>query len=145
MEYSARAPRAEQRADHVGFPLAFFMISLLTLVMLKIAPSGDPTSPYSVWGWRIPFFVGGLISLAFVVYFARQVEESEVFEPEGGAIRRRSRSWSRPTRAGTRPGVRADDRGLARLNTAIVILPEMRKDTVGLSHEGVAGAESRRS
>ena len=53
--------------------------------MLQIAPSGGPTSPYSVWGWRIPFFIGGLIALSFVVYFSRQVEESEVFEAEGGS------------------------------------------------------------
>ena len=69
----------------VGFPLAFFTISGLTLLMLQIAPSGGPSSPYSVWGWRIPFFIGGLIALAFVVYFSRQVDESEVFEAEGGS------------------------------------------------------------
>jgi MFS family permease len=85
MEYSPKEKRG-QNSERImtGFPLAFFAISGLTLLVLQIAPSGDPSSPYSVWGWRIPFFIGGLLALSFVVYFARHVDESEVFEETGG-------------------------------------------------------------
>ena len=51
MEYSPKDRRGPNRAKIMtGFPLAYFTISGLTLLVLQIAPSGDPTSAYSVWG-----------------------------------------------------------------------------------------------
>jgi MFS family permease len=44
-----------------------------------ITPAGGPHSPYVQWGWRIPFFVGAILSLWFLLYF-RKVEESALFE-----------------------------------------------------------------
>ena len=83
-----------------GFPLAYVAISALTLIMLQIAPAGDPSSAYSTWGWRIPFFIGGLLAAAFVCLFSRQVEESEIFEAEADEEpTRRSSSCSRATRS----------------------------------------------
>jgi MFS family permease len=86
MEYSPKGMRGVNSAKvMLGFPVAYVTISALTLLMLQIAPSGGPDSPYSTWGWRIPFFVGGALAAAFVVYFSRQVQESEVFEEAGAA------------------------------------------------------------
>jgi MFS family permease len=90
-EYTAAGPLAMESAPKekrglygavimTGFPMAFVAMSLLTLLMLQIAPAGDLQSPYVQWGWRIPFFIGGLLSLCFCVYFARNVEESELFQ-----------------------------------------------------------------
>ena len=135
MEYSPKERRGQNSARiMVGFPLAFFTISGLTLIMLQIAPSGDPSAPYSVWGWRIPFFVGGLIALAFVVYFARQVEESEVFEAEGGSEEAPVKQLLARDTIGHFAQVFVLMTGFwLSLNTVTAILPELLKDTVGLS------------
>jgi MFS family permease len=137
MEYSPKERRGQNSARiMVGFPLAFFTISGLTLLVLQIAPSndGDPGSPYSVWGWRIPFFVGGLIALAFVWYFARHVEESEVFEAEGGSDEAPvKRLFSRET-IGHFAQVFVLMTGFwLSLNTVVAVLPELLKDPIGLS------------
>jgi len=135
MEYSPKERRGQNSARiMVGFPLAFFTISGLTLIMLQIAPSGDPSAPYSVWGWRIPFFVGGLIALAFVVYFARQVDESEVFEAEGGGDEAPVKQLLARDTIGHFAQVFVLMTGFwLSLNTVTAILPELLKDTVGLS------------
>jgi MFS family permease len=81
MEYSKKDKRGINSGRvMLGFPAAYVTISALTLLMLQIAPQGGPDSAYSTWGWRIPFFIGGLLAAAFVVYFSRQVQESEIFE-----------------------------------------------------------------
>jgi MFS family permease len=64
----------------MGFPISYCAISLVTFVMLRIAHSGGPTSPYSQWGWRIPFVVGALLCAVFCVYYARTVKESETWQ-----------------------------------------------------------------
>jgi len=85
MEYSPKEKRGLNGGlIMTGFPLAYVAVALITLIMLQIAPAGDVDSAYVQWGWRIPFFLGGLMALAFVVYFLRSVKESEVFE-EGGS------------------------------------------------------------
>ena len=61
-------------------PAALCVISGLTLVLLQIFPAGAPDSPYAVWGWRIPFVIGALLAVAFLVYFVRNVPESEAWE-----------------------------------------------------------------
>ena len=85
MEYSPKEKRGLNGGlIMTGFPLAYVAVALITLIMLQIAPAGDVDSAYVQWGWRIPFFIGGLLALAFVVYYMRSVKESEVFE-EGGS------------------------------------------------------------
>lgn len=94
-EYTAASPLAmehcpkEQRGYYgalimTGFPLAYAAISLLTLFLLLVIPAGSLDSPYVQWGWRIPFVFGALLAFAFVAYYYYFVEESEVFEEEGG-------------------------------------------------------------
>ncbi|MGH3354351.1 MAG: MFS transporter [Nocardioidaceae bacterium] len=85
MEYSPREKRGINGGlIMTGFPLAYVTVALITLVMLQIAPADGLGSPYVQWGWRIPFFIGGLLALGFVVYYVRSVSESELFNASGG-------------------------------------------------------------
>lgn len=81
MEYSPKAKRGLNGAIIMaGFPLAYCVISLLTLVMLQLAPAAGLDSPYVQWGWRVPFVFGALLAFAFVVFYRKFVPESEVWE-----------------------------------------------------------------
>lgn len=85
MEYSPKEKRGRNGGlIMTGFPLAYVAVALITLIALQIAPAGGPDSAYVQWGWRIPFFLGGLLALGFVGYFLKSVHESEVFEGSGG-------------------------------------------------------------
>jgi MFS family permease len=85
MEYSPKDKRGLNGGlIMTGFPLAYVSVAVITLVMLQIAPAGSLDSPYVQWGWRIPFFLGGLLALGFVAYFLRNVAESELFAGSGG-------------------------------------------------------------
>lgn len=85
MEYSPKEKRGLNGGlIMTGFPLAYVAVALITLIMLQVAPAGSPDSAYVQWGWRIPFFLGGALALAFVVYYLRSVRESELFEGSGG-------------------------------------------------------------
>lgn len=90
-EYTAASPLAmEYSPQHkrgyygglimTGFPLAYVAISLVTLLVLQFAPASTLDSPYVQWGWRIPFFVGALMAVGFVFFYARYVPESDVWE-----------------------------------------------------------------
>ncbi|MFF5988365.1 MFS transporter [Prauserella flavalba] len=69
-------------------PGALCLISALTLLLLQIFPAGTPDSPYSVWGWRIPFIIGAALAAGFLVYFVRHVPESEAWENSEPAAKR---------------------------------------------------------
>jgi MFS family permease len=69
-------------------PGALCLISAMTLLLLQIFPAGAPDSPYAVWGWRIPFFIGAALAVAFLVYFVRRVPESEAWENSEPAAER---------------------------------------------------------
>lgn len=85
MEYMPREKRGFWGAYiMLGFPLAFVAISLLTLLMLQIAPADGLGSPYVQWGWRVPFVVGGILAFAYVWWYAVSVDESELFAKTGG-------------------------------------------------------------
>ena len=135
MEYSPKERRGQNSARiMVGFPLAFFTISGLTLLMLQIAPSGGPTSAYSTWGWRIPFFDGGVLALSFVAWFARQVEESELFQEEGGSDDAPVKQIVSREVIGHFAQIFLLMTGFwLSLNTVVAVLPDLLKDPVGLS------------
>ncbi len=81
MEYSPRAKRGLYGGSIMsGFPIAYILISLLTALMFIIAPLGGIHSAFVQWGWRIPFFIGTLISLLFILYYRKHVPESELWE-----------------------------------------------------------------
>src|SRR5699024_1161638 len=81
MEYSPQRKRGYYGAlIMTGFPLAYVAISVVTLLVLQFSPAGDLDSPYVQWGWRIPFVLGALLAAAFLVFYARYVPESDVWE-----------------------------------------------------------------
>ncbi|MFF2650282.1 MFS transporter [Streptomyces sp. NPDC058045] len=83
MEQSAKAKRGVNGGlIQSGSTLSFVVASLITLVILKIAPAGAPDSAYAVWGWRIPFLFGAAVSFGFLVYYIRNVKESNVWNAE---------------------------------------------------------------
>ncbi|GAA3547218.1 MFS transporter [Amycolatopsis ultiminotia] len=63
-----------------GSAMANCIIAAATFAVLEFSPSGGPDSPYSVWGWRIPFVLGALLCVVFLVYYSRSVEESETWK-----------------------------------------------------------------
>jgi MFS family permease len=80
MEYSPKEKRGLYAAFiHVGYPAALVCTSLLTALMLKVAPSGDAASAYSLWGWRIPFVIGAMLAGALFVFYYQLVPESELW------------------------------------------------------------------
>jgi MFS family permease len=76
----------------IGFPLSYCAISLLSFLMLHIAPAGGPTSAYAEWGWRVPFAAGAVIGVVFLVYYSRTVRESQVWlasvQKRAGTVKR---------------------------------------------------------
>lgn len=97
-EYTAAIPLAmESSPKHkrgfyggcitMAFPSAYIAISLVTLVLLRVFPSGDASSPYSVWGWRVAFVVGALMAFAFAWYYNSKVDESDSFLAVAGKKR----------------------------------------------------------
>jgi len=89
-EYSAASPLAMEYAPkhkrglyggiiQAGYPLAFAVVSLITLVLLQVLPAEGMDSPYVQWGWRIPFFIAAALAFGLALYYQRSVGESEVF------------------------------------------------------------------
>ena len=80
MEYAPRDKRGLYGSLlNIGYPLALAAITVITIVTLKIFPSGGAQAPYSVWGWRVPFVIGFVISGALFLYYVRAVPESEIW------------------------------------------------------------------
>jgi len=64
-----------------GYPVAYVLIAVLTFTMLQIFPPvGGLDSPYVAYGWRIPFFIGGILALAFILPFRSSVQESALWQ-----------------------------------------------------------------
>jgi MFS family permease len=61
----------------MALPAGFIAISLVVMATFTLAPIAGVDSPYVQWGWRIPFFLGGLLAGAFLIYY-RKVEESDI-------------------------------------------------------------------
>jgi MFS family permease len=80
MEYAPKEKRGLWSAIiHTGFPLSLTVMSLLTIALLRGSSSDSAHSAYVLWGWRIPFFVGGLFALGVLLYYVRSVPESRVW------------------------------------------------------------------
>ncbi|WP_193079004.1 MFS transporter [Brevibacterium aurantiacum] len=89
-EYSAANPLAMEHAPaerrgmygaliNVGFPLSLVFITLVTMSTLALFPAGDVTASYSMWGWRIPFFIGFILTSALFFLYLRAVPESDLW------------------------------------------------------------------
>lgn len=138
MEHSRIANRGRNAGlIAFGFPLSYVVISLLTLGVLMVAPAGDVSAAYTQWGWRIPFAVGAVISIAFAVYYSRAVDESPVWEQEVkvGAVRRNplKELVGGPHRASLAQAFLLMTGVWFSSNAAIVILPPTIAPTTGLS------------
>nr|WP_300047100.1 MFS transporter [uncultured Nocardioides sp.] len=80
LEHSPKSRRGFNGAlIMTGFPLAYCAIALLTFGLLLVIPSGTLESPYTQWGWRIPFVIGGAMALAWAFWYSRHVEESDAW------------------------------------------------------------------
>jgi len=80
MEYSPKHKRGWYSGFiQSGFNIAYIIVSIITAVLLKYMPCSDMSSPYCVYGWRIPFIVGAIISIAYYFYY-KNVEESKKWE-----------------------------------------------------------------
>lgn len=62
-----------------AYPVGYIAVSITVAIILTTMPSGDLNSPYVQYGWRIPFFVGAVLALLFLVYYW-SVAESEVWK-----------------------------------------------------------------
>lgn len=52
--------------------------ALITALVLVFSTSGDLDAPYTQWGWRIPFVVGGIAAILVAVFLRREVDDSDV-------------------------------------------------------------------
>jgi MFS family permease len=81
MEYSPKHRRGLLGGVILAaFPLAYIVINLVGLALFTLFPLAGATSPYAVWGWRIPFVIGALLAGVLAIYYVRSVSESEIWE-----------------------------------------------------------------
>lgn len=81
MEYTPRRFRGIVGGGiQSAYPVSAVFVFLITALVYTIAPLGGVHSAYVQWGWRIPFFIGGGLALAFLIYYWRTVEESKLWE-----------------------------------------------------------------
>lgn len=101
-EYTAATPLALEYAPakHRGFlgsviqcaaSVGPFVVAVVFTLVLQFAPNNGLNSPYVQWGWRIPFYIGFLLSVAVALFLRSQVEDSEMWK-EAAAKRRADRS-----------------------------------------------------
>lgn len=63
-----------------GSPIAFVLLTALTLVVFQIAPTGGLDSAYTQWGWRVLFVIGSVLAFVFVFYYKSHVQESSLWQ-----------------------------------------------------------------
>lgn len=81
MEYTPKRLRGVVGgAIQAAYPVSAVFVFLITALVYTIAPLGGNNSAYVQWGWRIPFVIGGVLALAFLVYYWRSVEESKLWQ-----------------------------------------------------------------
>lgn len=80
MEYAPRNRRGLYGSlINLGYPLALAFITIVSIVTLTMFEAGTPESPYSVWGWRIPFFIGFILCSSLFFIYLRAVPESKLW------------------------------------------------------------------
>ncbi|MCD2196774.1 MFS transporter [Actinomycetospora endophytica] len=116
-------------------PAAYAVLAALTLVLLRTLPSAEA---YTQWGWRVPFLIGGLLTIPIFLHFRRTVAESPT---------PRTRTGSRSTLVAL---VAGPQRGLLlgafvlmtgvwlANNMTSAVLPGLLREHVGLSATGAS-------
>jgi MFS family permease len=80
MEYAPRDKRGLYGSLlNIGYPAALGVITIITIITLQVFPGGGIDSAYVVWGWRIPFVIGFVLSGMLCLYYVRSVPESELW------------------------------------------------------------------
>ena len=80
MEYAPRERRGLYGSLlNIGYPAALGIITIITIITIQIFPIGDVNSAYVMWGWRVPFVIGFILSACLFVYYLRSVPESELW------------------------------------------------------------------
>ncbi|MQA03678.1 MAG: MFS transporter [Streptosporangiales bacterium] len=88
MEYAPTARRGLYGSLlNIGYPTALAVITVVTMVTLRLFPAGAADSPYAMWGWRIPFVIGFVFSGLLFLYYVRAVPESRLWASQGGTSR----------------------------------------------------------
>jgi MFS family permease len=83
MEYSHKSQRGLVGGLIIAaFPAAYVVISVVAMVMFMIFPLDGLSSPYAIWGWRIPFLIGAALAGFLAYYYWRKVSESELWQIE---------------------------------------------------------------
>jgi MFS family permease len=102
-EYTAATPLALEYAPakHRGFigsviqcaaSIGPFVVALLFTIVLDFAPDNNGlSSPYVQWGWRIPFYIGFVLSVGVALFIRRRVDDSKTWK-EAAPERRGGRS-----------------------------------------------------
>jgi MFS family permease len=87
MEYAPRSRRGFYGSIiNTGYPLALAVITILTILTLQVFPAGSSSSAYAVWGWRIPFVIGFVLSAGVFFFYLKSVPESDLWiKAEKGA------------------------------------------------------------
>lgn len=124
-----------------GSPIAFVILTALTLVVFQIAPPGGLDSAYTQWGWRVLFVFGSVLAFVFVLYYRSHVQESSVWQ--------KAEKKPRSSRAAIKaPALRGFVQifvlmtGLwFLLNTVTAVLPVVLKSKLALSSGQIASVQ----
>ena len=85
IEYSKKSQRGFVGGLIIsGFPAAYVSINLITWLVFLLFPLHGLHSPYTQWGWRIPFVIGALLAGVLALYYVYKVSESEIWQSETG-------------------------------------------------------------
>lgn len=74
-----------------GFPAAYVTINLITMLMFYLFPLHGANSPYTVWGWRIPFVFGAILAGILALYYKYRVAESEIWIQKENEVEKTSK------------------------------------------------------
>ncbi|MGI5439287.1 MFS transporter [Streptomyces shenzhenensis] len=119
-------------------PLATASIAALSLFLLSVMPPDGVHSAYVQWGWRIPFFIGGLLGIVLFFYYRRNVEEAPAFEAgESTASPLRELLGGRHRRALAQVFILMTGAWFL-TNVAAAVLPSMLRNDVGLHDRTVS-------
>jgi MFS family permease len=89
LEYSLKEQRGLVGGlMQAAFPVAYVSINLLAMGLYFVFPLHGAGSPYTEWGWRIPFVIGAALAACMAYYYTYKVSESQVWEAKAKSSRK---------------------------------------------------------